>query len=126
VDGEDPYTAFSVFAICNPQNLDKVDKGAVEEITKIVKEGVSASELDDAKKAYLQDMVVSRSKDPTLDAMLQEGLYLGKTFAYYAELEKAIAALSVEDVNRALNKRISPERLVIIRAGDFSKVSAPK
>jgi zinc protease len=125
VDGEDPYTAFSVFAICNPQNLDKVDKGAVEEVVKILKDGVSASELDDAKKAYLQDLIVSRSKDVALASMLQEGLYLGKTFQYYADLEKAIAALSVQDVNRALAKHISSDRLVIIRAGDFSKV-APK
>jgi zinc protease len=122
VDSEDPYTAFSIFAICNPQNLDKVDKGAMEEVTKILKEGVSATELDDGKKAYLQDLVVARGKDTALASMLQEGLYLGKTFEYYADLEKKIAGLNVEDVNQALNRHISPGRLVIIRAGDFSKV----
>jgi zinc protease len=58
--------------------------------------------------------------------MLQEGLYLGRTFQYYADLEKQIAALQVEDVNRALVKHISPKRFVIVRAGDFSKkASAP-
>jgi len=126
VDSEDPYTAFSIFAICNPQNLDKVDKGALEEVAKILKDGVSASELDDGKKAYLQDLVVARGKDNALASMLQEGLYLGKTFEYHADLEKKIAGLNVGNVNQALNKHISPGRLVIIRAGDFSKVEGSK
>jgi zinc protease len=127
VDAEDPYTLFRVYAICNPLNIDKVDKGAVEEVAKIVKDGVSASELDDGKKAYLQDMVVRRGDDSALAGMLQEGLYLGRTFKYYADLEKEISELQVGDVNRALAKHISPQRFVIIRAGDFDKkASAPQ
>jgi len=121
VDAEHPYTRFAIRAICNPQNIDKVDNGALEEVVKILKEGVSASELDEGKKAYLQDMAVNRGDDSNLASMLQEGLYLGRTFQYYADLEKQIAALQVEDVNRALARHISPKRFVIVRAGDFSK-----
>ncbi len=126
VDAEDPYTLFRVYAICNPQNIDKVDGGALEEVGKILKDGISGSELDDGKKSYLQDLVVRRGDDSSLAGMLQEGLYLGRTFQYYADLEKQIAELQVGDVNRALTKHISPKRFVIIRAGDFSKkASAP-
>ncbi len=124
VDAEDPYTMFTVFAICNPQNLEKVDSGALQEVNKVLKDGVSADELDEGKKSYLQDMAVSRGDDAKLAAMLQEGLYLGKTFTYYADLEKQISELQVGDVNRALQKHISPKRFVIIRAGDLSKKAA--
>ncbi len=121
VDAQDPYARFLTFAICNPVNIDKVDKGATEEIAKIVKEGISAAELDSAKKGYLQDMKVQHSKDSSIEAMLRGGLYLNRTMKYYADLEKKISELSVEDVNRALATHLTPDRLVIIRAGDFNK-----
>ena len=126
VDAEDPYTLFRVHAICNPENINKVDSGALEEVNKILKDGVSGSELEDAKRSFLQDMVVRRGDDAALAGMLQEGLYLGRTFKYHADLEQQIAELQVGDVNRALAKHISPQRFVIVRAGDFSKkTSAP-
>jgi zinc protease len=123
-DIEDPYTAFTIFAICNPQNLGKVDAGALQEVNKVLKDGFSATELDDGKKSYLQDLAVSRGDDAKLVGMLQEGLYVGKTFDYYADLERQIGDLQVGDVNRALEKYISPKRFVIIRAGDLSKKAA--
>src|SRR5262249_43837623 len=36
VDALDKTGSFLVYAICNPQNIDKVDKGAAEEITKFL------------------------------------------------------------------------------------------
>lgn len=120
-DSEDPYTRFLTFAICNPVNIEKVDKGAVEEIARLVKDGVTDAELESAKKGYLEEMKVQRAKDSSIGAMLREGLYLNRTMKYYIDLEKKIAALSVAEVNRALSAHITPGRLVIIRAGDFKK-----
>ncbi|MCI0681974.1 MAG: insulinase family protein, partial [Gemmataceae bacterium] len=61
-DAEDPYSMFMIFAIANPQNIGKVDAGALQEVNKIIKDGVSADELDAGKKAYLQDLAVERGK----------------------------------------------------------------
>jgi zinc protease len=124
VDSEDPYTRFLAFSICNPENIDKVDKGTVEEITRLQKEGVSGSELASAKKGYLEEMKVSRGSDSGLAGMLRSALYLDRTMKFYADVEKKIAELDVTDVNRALSAHITPNRLVIVRAGDFKK--APK
>jgi zinc protease len=121
VDSKDPYTTFLVFAICNPENIDKVDKGANEELRKLIKEGVSADELDKAKQGLLEAMKVKRASDSGIGSSLSDGLYLGRTMKFYADLEKKIAGLNVADVNRALAAHLSPERLVIVRAGDFKK-----
>ena len=40
---------------------------------------------------------------------------------YYANLEKAITSATTEEVGAAFRKYVSPERMVIIEAGDFSK-----
>ncbi|MCS7045681.1 MAG: insulinase family protein, partial [Gemmataceae bacterium] len=124
VEAKNPYSVFRIGAICNPLNINKVDDGAIEELTKLLKEGVSAQELAEAKKAYIQEMAVKRGNDSALAGMLQQSLFLDRKFTYYAELEKKIAALQVEDVNRALRTHLSPGRIVIIRAGDFQKKNA--
>lgn len=125
-DAQDNVGMLMSYAICNPQNIDKVDKGTLEEMRKLIKEGTTSEELAKAQKGYLQEMQVQRGNDSMLAGMLRQSLYLGRTFQYFADLEKKIEGLSVEDVNRAVGKYISPDRLVIIRAGDFSKkASAP-
>jgi len=70
-------------------------------------------------------MQVARGKDASLASSLRQGLELGRTMAYQTDLEKKLAALTVKDVNRALAAHLSSDRLVIVRAGDFSKKATP-
>ncbi len=121
VGAKDKVAQFRIHASCNPLVIDKVDNGALEELTKLLKDGVTEAELKLAVKSTLAQMQLDRGDDATLAAGLRSGLYLGRTFAYDAELEKKFAALTVNDVNRALAAHLSPERLVIVRAGDFNK-----
>jgi zinc protease len=115
----DRSARFSMVAICNPTNMTKVEKAIAEELDKVLKEGVGAKELDEAKAAYLESLKVSRSNDHALASLLSSELYAGRTFAYYAELEKQVKALTPDDVNAALKKSLDPKRLVIVEAGDF-------
>lgn len=121
VESKDPFAALILFAICNPKVIDQADRAALEVFNDVLKKGVTEKELVDGKKSYLQEMQVQRASDTNLAEMLQEGLYLDRTFAYYADLEKKIAGLTVEEVNQAMSKHLSSKRLVIIRAGDFKK-----
>jgi zinc protease len=50
--------------------------------------------------------------------------------AYEAEMERKINALTRESVQAALKKHIDPQKLVVVRAGDFpakptDKTAAP-
>jgi zinc protease len=126
ISAEDKVGVLVVYAICNPTVIDKVDAGAAEEIARLLKTGVTTEEFTAAQKGYLESMKVSRGSDSTVASMLQNGLYLGRTFAFTADLQKKIAALEAKDVNRALAAHINPNRLVVVRAGDFSKKKAPQ
>jgi zinc protease len=55
--------------------------------------------------------------------LLSSGLHAGRTFAYYADLEKKIAALTPAQVSETFRKYIQPKRLVIVHAGDFKTKS---
>jgi zinc protease len=118
---QDPVATLTVSAITNPANIDKVDKAAMEELEKFVSEGPSAGELADAQTAMIESQKVGRTTDSAIAGQIVSNLYLGRTFAYAAEQEKKIQALTAEDVRKAFQKHVDPKKLVIIRAGDFPK-----
>jgi predicted Zn-dependent peptidase len=54
--------------------------------------------------------------------MLHDGLFLDRTAAFWAKRNAAIAALTVEQVNAAIQHIIKPAALVKITAGDQKKM----
>ena len=120
-DSQDKSATFLMFAITNPKNIDKVEKAVVEELQLFVDQGVNPTELEEAKKAYLEQLKVQRTQDSQLAGLVASELFAGRTFAYYDEMEKAIAGLTVDDVNAAIKKHFQPKKVVHIRAGDFKK-----
>jgi zinc protease len=120
-DPQDKRGAFIAFAICNPKVIEEVDKAMLEEISKAVKDGITAEELSASRQAYLEEMKVGRSSDGSLASMMQNGLHLDRTFKYYGDLEQKIADVDLKSVNQALARYIDASKLVIIRAGDFNK-----
>jgi zinc protease len=52
---------------------------------------------------------------------LNQGLFLGRTLAYWSDLNAKIAKLTVVDVNAAIKKFVDPTKLAEVRAGDLAK-----
>jgi zinc protease len=122
----DKFGFFIAFAIANPTNLPKVDAAMAEEVKKFLDEGPSATELEEAKKGYLQNRKVARSSDGGLANQLAGALHAGRTMAFEAEFEKKLSAVQPGDVKSAFNKHLTPKNLAIIHAGDFNKKDAPE
>lgn len=123
-DSKDPSARFLMFAICNPENIDKVDKAIAEELEKLLKEGVSADEVTDAQKAWLEQRKVQRSSDSGLANLLADGLEDDRTMEFHAALEKKVTGLKPDEVSAAVRKHLQPKKLVLVRAGDFKKKPA--
>ncbi len=117
----DERASLSVYAITNPENIDKVSTAIREELVKLLKEGLTQAELDAARDGYLQAQAVGRTEDPALARLLDDTSYTNRTMAYYAELETAIKALTVDDVTKTFAKHVSADKLFIAVAGDFRK-----
>jgi zinc protease len=116
----DEYAELNIRAIANPSNRDALVQAIGEEIQKIVNDGISEAELQDATQGYLQSQQLNRSRDGLLARVLSNNLFAGRDMQYYQKLESQIAALSVDDVNEAIKEYINPEFLVIATAGDFA------
>ena len=115
----------AISAIVNPANLPKLQVCALEEVDKLLRDGVTAEELDKAREGYLQAMKVGRSSDGALAGSLNGLRYLDRTMLWDAELEKKISELKPEQVGAALRRHIDPKKLVIVNAGDFGEEKKP-
>jgi len=115
----DKRAAFAIFAICNPANMEKVKTAIDEEVSRLLKDGVTESELTRAKGGYLQGQEVGRTDDRSLAGILSNNLRAGRTMKYYSDLEQKIKAATPAQVNEAFRKYVDPKRIVIIEAGDF-------
>jgi len=113
-------------AICNPENIVKVENAIREEIDRFLKEGIGDEELAKAKRGYLQASQLQRASDTGLTGILLDQLDTGRTSSFSAELEKKIEALTAEQVSEAFRKHIDPAKLVIVTAGDFEQPSRKK
>ena len=119
VPAVDDRTLFYVYAICNPTNMPKVEKAIREELDLMLKEGVTAEELDAAKQGFLQGEQVGRTEDAQLAAIIEESLEAGRTLKYQADLEARVQKVTPADVVKACRKYLDPKKLVIVEAGDF-------
>jgi zinc protease len=120
----DERTVFFLFAICNPANSDKVHTAVQEELTRFVKDGITAEELDAAKSGWLQEQQVMRAEDRALMPLLEAYAFIGRDMTFVARREQQVQELTAEQVNEAIRKHFDPRRLYIISAGDFASTKA--
>jgi len=119
VDSQDPVGSFSVFAICAPQNIAKVEKDAQEEIARALKDGFTAEEISAAKSGLLQARVVARSSDNQLAGDLAEHLYLDRHYTWDAKFEQDIEKATPDAIQNSLHRFIDPSQMITVKAGDI-------
>jgi zinc protease len=117
----DPVATLTMTVSTNPANIDKVTAAVMEELQRFLKDGPTDKEVADAQRAFVEAQKVGRTTDAAIAAQIVANLEIGRTFAFAADQEKAILALTPARVAEAFRKHIDPQRLVIIRAGDFQK-----
>lgn len=115
----DEASSFHVSAIFAPQNKARVEAAIREELERALREGFGEAELADGKKSYLEARRLARARDRTLASRLSKHLFAGRTFAWDAEFERRIAALTAPQVREALRRHLDPAKLSVLAAGDF-------
>ena len=103
----------------NPANGPKVEFSFKDELAKTLKEGFTAKEVAEAKKAYLDSRMVSRSQDAALLALLASHEQLGRTMKWDEQLEQKIQSLTPEEISAAFRRHVDAASLTIVKAGDF-------
>ncbi len=112
---------FFIGGICAPENSQRALACAREELEKLIKDGLTQQELDDARKGYLEDLKVQLSNDSAVAGMLTRNLYLDRTMKFLEDRVAKIRALKPEEIAAAARKHLTPDKLVVVCAGDLDK-----
>lgn len=116
-----PRAAFWGYAIGAPQNLDKIEQGFKEEMTRLLDDGFTKDEIENAKSGIVQRNHVSRSEDKNLIQMLTDQVFYKRSILEDKEFEDALLALTPEQVQKTMQKYFDPNNMLYIKAGDMTK-----
>jgi zinc protease len=116
----EPSGAVMVYAMYAPQNLERVKLGVKEELERFVRDGITETELADAKKSIMQQRQTTRSQDAALAGAQVAFLRTGRTMAFMADSDAQLQALTLAQVNDAIKKYIDPSKFLNVYAGDFA------
>ena len=122
----DESGGFFANAIYAPQNVEKLETAFKEELQKVINEGFTAEEIAQAKQGWLLNRQRARGQDLSLTGNIANNLFTGRTFAWEEEMDKKIQALTAEQINTAMKKYLTLDKISIIKAGDFAKAKAAK
>jgi zinc protease len=103
----------------NPGFGPKVEFSFMDELKKVYQNGFSASELAEAKKAYLDARVIGRSTDASLLTFIAQHEQLDRPYTWDKNMEDKIKSMTLDQVNGAFRKHLDPNGVSIVKAGDF-------
>jgi len=123
VSSFEPTASWGGYAIFAPENRTKVQDAIRQELDRLVKDGFEATEVKDGITALLNYRKLARAQQGSLASVWVS--YLGgdneRTFAWVADLDKKIAALTPDQLNAAVRKYLQPAQFSSVAAGDFEK-----
>jgi zinc protease len=113
-------------AIAAPQNIEKVETALREELALALRDGFTDAEIARAKSGWQQSFAQTRAQDQSLAARLLSHLDSGRTLLTWDKaFEQRVLAATPDAVRAALRKHLDPQKLTVVRAGDFAKVAKP-
>jgi zinc protease len=121
----DKSAQWGAYAIFAPENAGRVETALREEIVRALKDGFTADEVARAKQGWLQNAAVERSQDASLAGELANDLFLGRTLAFDADVERKLAALTPDQIVAVMRRYLDPAKVTVVKAGDFKEGDAP-
>ncbi|MBR8653407.1 insulinase family protein, partial [Achromobacter sp. Marseille-Q0513] len=109
VSAFEPNASWSIYAIYAPQNRERLEKAVGEELARVLKDGFSDKEISDGITALLNYRNLARAQDDVVAGVWLDYLERGRTFAWSADMDKKISALTPDVVNAAMRKYLRPD-----------------
>lgn len=119
IPSEGDAAMLSATVSLNPVNGPKVEFSFTDELAKTLKQGFTAAEVAEAKKAYLDARMIARAQDQSLLASLATRELEGRTMKWDEQVEEKIRALTPEEISAAFRKHIDAAAVSIVKAGDY-------
>ncbi len=112
---------FMMQATFAPELLDKGVTSAQRELGLWAREGVAAEELDARKQALVGRFQLRMGTTEGMAEALLMTVVRGQELAWLDAHPGEIEALTLEQVNAAIREHVDPSKMVLVKAGSFSK-----
>jgi zinc protease len=116
-----PSCSWIAYAIFNPIYKNRLDSAFRDVVNKTLQEGFKQDEFKKAIAAWVQQRKIGLGTDQALAGRLTAYMNDGKDLDFYTYNEEQVNALTLDQVNAALRKYISPEKVTYLYVGDFGK-----
>lgn len=116
------WTISGAFA---PALLEKGKSSTLRELNKLVKDGVTAEELQNKKATLIGSFKVQMATTQGLAYSLLNAIQSGYDVDYLDKYPQMVDALTLDQVNGAIRKYFDPERLITVMAGSIDKDGKP-
>jgi zinc protease len=117
--------AFRVSSEVRTNATDSALVEVVNEYKRIVAEPVPAAELQGSVNNLVSGFPSSVQSVQQLTNRIQQLIIWGLPADYFATYRERLAAVTPEDVRTAATTRLTPNNLIVVVAGDLSKIEAP-
>ncbi|MFM7727183.1 MAG: M16 family metallopeptidase, partial [Flavobacteriales bacterium] len=113
--------SWGAYAFYNPKAVDRVDTALHEEIRSAIDKGFTDQELATSKVSWKNDRTTSLGTDNYLMTLINNAMYTNTSIDDFDKLTADVEKLTAQDVNAAIKKYLSMDKMVFIYAGDFNK-----
>ncbi|HEX5153727.1 MAG TPA: pitrilysin family protein [Parafilimonas sp.] len=118
-----PSSTWGVYAIFNPTYKNRLDSALRDVVGKALQSGFTQDELNKAVTSWLEQRKTYLGDDQNLSWRLSNYMKDGKDLNYYSDYENKAKGLSLQQVNSALRKYVSMDKITLIYAGDFIRAA---
>jgi zinc protease len=103
----------------SPANVDRAVASIDEELTRLVKDGVTESELDDSRRYLIGSMPRALETNAAIATFLQNSEFFGLGTDYDLRLPELLRAVTLDEVNGIARRVIDPARAAVVIAGPY-------
>ncbi|NLC36097.1 MAG: insulinase family protein, partial [Alcaligenaceae bacterium] len=121
VSSYEPGGSWSIYAIHGPENSGKLERVIAEEFKRVLEDGFTAEEISEGIRSLLNYRKLGRTNDSTLATVWLRYLDNDRSFAWNAEQDEKIAALTPDAVNSVLRELFKPGLLSTAIAADHAR-----
>jgi zinc protease len=117
--------AFRITSDVRTNATDSALVEAVGEYKRIAGESVPAPELQGAINNLVSSFPSAVQTIQGLTGRIQQLIVWGLPVDFYATYRERLAAVTPDDVRRVATSRLTPNNVIVVVAGDLSKIEAP-
>ncbi len=103
----------------SPANVERAVASIDEEVTRLIREGLTPKELDESRRYLIGSIPRALETNAAIANFLQTEEFFGLGLDYDARLPSLLDAVTLEDANAAARRALDPDRATVVIAGPY-------